>query len=178
MQRSLLLLAALAGFGATSAGAQAIPFSQHGTVFQRVAVTDILITYNRPTARGRQLFPGVVNWGRIWNPGADSAPRVMFSKDVKLAGPSIKAGEYSLWVIPAEVGPWTFILNKEAHVYHDPYPGEQHDLIRFPVTPTRGEHMEALAYYFPEVRRDKAVLRLHWGTVVIALVIETGWNAQ
>ena len=51
-----------------------VPRSQHGTVTQRVGTTDITISYNRPVARGRTLFgdDGVVHWGRLWHPGADS----------------------------------------------------------------------------------------------------------
>jgi hypothetical protein len=31
--------------------------------------------------------------------------------------------------------------------------------------------METLAYYFPMVHADSAVLRLHWGTTIIPLMI-------
>ncbi len=48
----------LIGMAAVSlnAAAQGVPFSQHGTVSQRVSHTDIAIEYNRPVARGRTLF--------------------------------------------------------------------------------------------------------------------------
>lgn len=48
--------------------------------------TDISIAYHRPVARGRTLFGGVVRWGRVWNPGADSATVVTFSKNVVVEG--------------------------------------------------------------------------------------------
>jgi len=37
---------------------QQAPRSQHGSVTQRVGITDISISYNRPVARGRDLFGG------------------------------------------------------------------------------------------------------------------------
>ncbi len=154
------------------ARAQAIPFSQHAALMQRVAFTDVTVTYNRPVARGRTLFPDVVAWGRTWNPGADSATRISFSRDVTVEGEPVAAGAYSIWVIPRAEGSWTVILSEAAHVFHTPYPGEAHDRHRFDVTPERGEHMETLAFYFPVVERDRAVLRLHWGTLVIPLRIE------
>ena len=50
---------------------QGIPFSQHGTVSQRVGFTDITIAYNRPVAHGWTLFGKLVPWGKVWHPGAD-----------------------------------------------------------------------------------------------------------
>jgi hypothetical protein len=156
-----------------AAQAQAIPFSQHGTVSQRVGVTDIDLAYNRPTARGRQLFPGVVAWERIWNPGADSATRIRFSTDVLVEDVAVAAGEYSVWVIPRAEGPWGLILHRASRVFHTPYPGEAGELMRVPVVPGMGDHMETLAFYFPVVTRHMAVLHLHWGRTVLPIRIQT-----
>ena len=163
----------LAVLGAPAAGAQeGIPFSQHGTVSQRVGYTDIAISYNRPVARGRTLFGGVVRWGRIWNPGADSATTVELSRDVDIEGQQLAAGSYTLWVIPQPAPePWTVIVSQAVHVFHTPYPGEQHDVLRLSVTPEEGAHMEVLAFYFPVVAPDSAVLRMHWGTTIVPLRI-------
>lgn len=153
--------------------AQAIPFSQRGTVSQRVGLSDILIEYNRPTARGRTLFgpSAVVRPGRIWHPGADSATRITFSRDVQLEGHPIPAGRYTLWLLPAESGPWILIVSRAVEIYHAPYPGEEFDALRAPVTPETGSHMEALAFYFPVVTPDSTTLRLHWGTTIIPIRI-------
>jgi hypothetical protein len=162
------------------ASAQAIPFSQHGTVSQRVGLTDIEVTYNRPVARGRTLFgpTGVVKWGRVWHPGADSATRIAFSRPVLLSGRPLPAGEYSLWLIPQADAPWTVMLSRAARVFHTPYPGEEHDALRFNARPEAGAHMETLAYYFPVVARDSTVLRLHWGTTVLPLTIRAPLEPQ
>ncbi|MGE0555258.1 MAG: DUF2911 domain-containing protein, partial [Gemmatimonadales bacterium] len=152
-RRSAALIGITLLAGPTPARGQAIPFSQHGTVSQRVGLTDILVTYNRPVARGRTLFGegGVVKWDRVWHPGADSATRVAFSRPVLLSGRSLPAGEYSLWLIPRPQEPWTVIGGTAARVFHTPYPGEAHDAIRFEVQPEPGAHMETLAFYFPLV---------------------------
>lgn len=154
---------------------QAIPFSQHGTVSQRVGVTDILIEYNRPVARGRTLFDaaGVVRPGRIWHPGADSATRITFSRDVAVEGQPLRAGRYSLWLLTAEPSPWILIVSRAVEVFHSPYPGEEYDVLRVPVTPESGSHMDALAFYFPVVAPDSAVLRLHWGTTIVPIRLRT-----
>ena len=147
------------------------PRSQHGTVTQRVGTTEIAISYNRPVARGRELFGTLVRWGRMWHPGADSATTISFSKDVTIDGQALKAGRYSLWTIPEESKPWTVIFNRGVGGWHTSYPGESQDALRLTVTPETGSHLETLTYYFPMVDADSAVLRLQWGTVVVPLMI-------
>jgi hypothetical protein len=115
--------------------------------------------------------PAVVRYGRIWHPGADSASRIRFDKDVTFEGKPLKRGEYSFWLIPQGDGPWTLILNSSAQVFHTPYHYESTETLRVPITPEKGEHMDALAYYFPIVARDSAVLRMHWGETIIPMHI-------
>jgi hypothetical protein len=114
-------------------------------------------------ARGRALFGQLVPWDSIWHPGADSATRIVFDHDLVLEGHALKAGEYSLWLIPRERAAWTVIFSNAAHTFHKPYPGAEHDVLRFDVTPEQSSHMETLAIYFPIVLRDEATMRIHWG---------------
>jgi hypothetical protein len=171
-----VVCAAIVGGLAMTPGAvaaQGIPFSQHGAVEQRVAFTDIAISYNRPTARGRVIWgdSGIVKWSGVWHPGADSATRISFSRPVTFEGRPLAAGSYSVWTMPHESGTWTVILNSRSRVFHTPYPGEATDVLRVDVQVERGPHMESLAWYFPAVARDSTVLRLHWGEVMVPLRI-------
>ena len=140
--------------------------SQSGSVSQQVANTEITVTYDRPVARGRELFGGIVPFGEIWNPGANDATALAFSRDVTINGNALPAGKYSLWAIP-DPNRWTVIFSRAADVYHTPYPGEEHDALRFMATPSFGAHMETLAFYFAEVEKKDAELRLHWGETYI-----------
>lgn len=166
---SLGLLALLWG-GGQDLTAQAIKPSQHGSVTQRIGDTQVTIQYYRPVARGRELFGGVVRWGRIWTPGADSATTIAFSNDVVLNGHPVPAGKYSIWMIPEE-GDWTFILSAVADVFHTRYPRGR-DVVRFAVTPERGEHFETLTFHFPVVDGPKAVLAFQWGETKIEIPLE------
>lgn len=149
-----------------------LPLSQHGTVTQRVGHTEIAISYNRPVARARELFGGIVRWGAVWHPGADSATTIQFSRAVLVQGRPLAAGRYTLWTIPDSLQ-WTVIFSRAVNVFHVPYPGESLDVLRVTVSPEQGSHMEVLAYYFPVVGPDSAVLRLHWGTTIVPLHIRT-----
>jgi Protein of unknown function (DUF2911) len=161
---------------ASSTAAQGYPFSQRGTVTQHVALTEIAVEYGRPVARGRALFGQLVPWDSIWHPGADSATRVSFDHDVLVEGRALKAGEYSMWLIPRMAGAWTVILSRAAHVFHKPYPGAADDVLRVDVAPERLSQMESLAIYFPKVLRDEAVMRIHWGETGVSLRIKAPYR--
>ena len=144
--------------------------SQSGAVSQEIANTSITITYDRPVARGRELFGGIVPFGDIWNPGANDATAIELSRDVTINGNALAAGKYSLWAIP-DPNRWTIIFNSQADVYHTPYPGEETDALRFMASPRLGEHMETMAFYFSAVEKKTAELRLHWGDTFIPFEI-------
>lgn len=164
------------GGGATEvASSEIIPLeevrkSQAAAVSQRVANTEITLTYSRPVARGRALFGSLVPYDEVWNPGADQATAIAFTRDVQVNGQPLPAGKYSLWVIP-RAEDWTIIFNRAADVYHTPYPGEAQDALRLTIRPERGPHMEALAFYFPTVEGKETELRMHWGDVMVPLSV-------
>lgn len=176
--RSLALAAALVASLGGSAHAQGYPFSERGSVTQDVAFTHISIEYGRPVARGRKLFGALVPWDSVWHPGADSATRISFDHDVVVEDHAVKAGEYSLWLVPREHGPWSFILNRTAHTFHKPYPGADTDALRVDVKPEPVSHMETLAIYFPVVLRDSAVMRIHWGETAVPIRIKAPYRPE
>jgi len=167
--RALLVggLAVVTPYG--MAAAQGYPFSQRGSITQTVAFTTVSVTYGRPVARGRALFGQLVPWDSVWHPGADSATRVVFDHDVRIEGHALRAGEYSLWLIPREKAPWTVIFSRAAHVFHKPYPGTAHDALRIDVSPESASHMETMAIEFPVVLKEDAVMRIHWGTAGVPI---------
>ncbi|HEY6157380.1 MAG TPA: DUF2911 domain-containing protein [Gemmatimonadales bacterium] len=140
--------------------------SQHATVMQAIGATQVTIVYNRPGARGRNLFGELVPWGKVWCPGADEATTIAVTRDVLVAGQRLPAGKYSIWAIP---GPseWTLIFSKAADVFHIPYPGPAQDALRVTLKPQAGPFMEALAFYFPAADADQALLYLQWGETVV-----------
>ena len=74
-----------------------------------VGLTDISISYYRPSVKGRAIF-GEGNdylqpYGQLWRAGANSGTILSLSTDAKVAGKDIKAGEeltanYNLYTYP------------------------------------------------------------------------------
>ncbi len=127
----------------------------------------ITIEYSRPVARGRRLFGGLVPYGAAWNPGADAATTISFSRDVAVEQQPVPSGTYSIWAIP-DTNEWTFILSRAAKVFHEPYPAGN-DALRLAIKPRAGPHMETLGFYFPMVEADSALLHLHWGETLVPI---------
>ena len=135
-------MASVIAMGASPAHAQQA--SQHGSVAQTVNRTVITLEYDRPVARGRELFGGIVDWDAIWTPGANVATWIEFSESVTFEGHDLEAGMF-------------------------PFDAE---VFRTTVAPQQGAHMETLGFYFPVVGPYEATLRLHWGTTIVPLRIE------
>jgi hypothetical protein len=144
--------------------------SQAAVVGQRVANTEITITYSRPVARGRELFGALVPFDQVWNPGADQATAIAFTRDVRINDRPLAAAKYSVWAVP-RADRWTMIFSRAADVYHIPYPGEAQDALRLDIVPESGPHMETLSFYFPVVEGKEATLRLHWGETMVPMKI-------
>jgi hypothetical protein len=144
--------------------------SQHGEVSQRIANTTITIVYNRPVARGRELFGDLVPWGRVWCPCADDATTITLTTDIKVNNQTLAAGTYSVWSEP-QPDVWTVIFSRAVPAWHNRYPAGQ-DVLRIKATTRTGSPMETLAFYFPMVDGHKAELAIHWGTTVVPIAIE------
>jgi len=143
--------------------------SQPARVVQRMGSTEITVVYNRPTARGRELFGGLMPWDSIWNPGADEATRIEVDQNVLLDGQLLRAGRYSIWAVPRR-DEWTLVFSRAWDVQHRPYPAGQ-DALTLRIRPRPAAHMESLTFYFPVADADSATLVLHWGETMIPISI-------
>jgi hypothetical protein len=150
--------------------AQSIHKSQLATVSQMIGDARIEIIYRRPVARGRELFGSLVPFGNVWSPSADSAAVFTTTKELEIAGAKLPAGRYSLWAIP-DRDSWTLIFSSVTPVFHLRYP-QGKDVLRVHAKPKAADHMETLAFYFPMVDEDSAILNLHWGKTVVPFAIK------
>jgi hypothetical protein len=150
----------------------AIKASQHGTVTQHVAATVLTVDYNRPVAKGRDLFGALVPYDRVWCPGADDCTTLTLSTDIKIEGKDLPAGTYTVWAKPG-AEKWSIIFNRAHPTFHTQYSRvSDQDFLTLELTPRAGSHMETLSFYFPVVNGKHAELVFHWGTVVVPMSID------
>ncbi len=178
--RSLPLIVrhALLGFFALSAPSAA--FSQLEfpaaspltTLQQRVGLTDIELTYSRPSMKEREVFGELVPYGEVWRTGANAPTKMTFSTPVVLEGTEVPAGTYALFTIPGE-HEWTIILSGQTDLWgamgYDP----AQDVARFEVPVLVLEQpVETFTIGFDALRDESALLYLDWATTRAAIDLE------
>lgn len=88
--------------------------SPKSVVQQRVGLTDVTITYSRPSLKGRAAFgktSPLAPLGKRWRTGANATTTIKFSDDVTLEGKKVPAGEYGIYTIP-NTAEWTVVISK------------------------------------------------------------------
>jgi hypothetical protein len=165
--RLAIVTLALAACGRVPSGARRI--SQPAMLVQRIGATELTVRYNRPSARGRALFGGIVPWDSVWCPGADEATQLRTTSDLRIGTATLPRGAYTLWMIPESAGAWTVIFSRAANAYHLPYPGARHDALRVRIVPRPAPYVESLEYALPVATPDSAVLEMRWGGVAIPI---------
>ncbi len=137
--------------------------SPTGSVTQRVGLTLITVEYSRPSLKGRQVFGGILPYGKAWRTGANGATKITFRDDVTVQGNKVPAGDYALYTIPGE-NEWTVVLNKNLTYggNMDNYKTEE-DAARFKVKPTKlTEKVETFTIDFSDLTPATANVDIRW----------------
>lgn len=147
--------------------------SPRASVEQRIGLTDVKITYHRPQVKGRVIYGGLEQYGKVWRTGANNATVISFTDDVKINGQPLPAGNYSLHTIPTQ-GEWTIIFNKVADQWGSYQYDEKQDALRVKTQPVAANPpQEILTFNFADVKSDRATLEMSWSTLRVPFTIET-----
>lgn len=176
-----LLALGLALAGSLSAQTPAAPklsfpqASPPATLKQQVGITDIEISYSRPSAKGRKVFGGLVPYGEIWRTGANSATKLTFSTPVNFGGAEIAAGTYELFTIPGEKE-WTVIIHKNMSQWGSYTYDAKNDVARVTAQVTSlPSASESFWIGLNDLRDNSATLNLTWEKtrVTVPITIDT-----
>ena len=181
--RSLLLLFALAFVAEPflpgslrAAEEKKIEFpsaSQHSAVKQRVGLTDVEIDYSRPNKNDREIFGGLVPYGKLWRTGANAVTKIKFSKPVTLGGKEIPAGEYALFTIPT-ADEWTIIISKDAKVQSAADYKQENDAARITAKPQSiASPIETFTVGLGDVKGASATLYFLWDKTRVPVKLTT-----
>jgi hypothetical protein len=133
-----------------------------------VGLTDVTITYSRPSLKNREAFGAnspLAPYGKRWRTGANATTSIKFSDDVTIEGKKVPAGEYGLYTVPG-AAEWTVVLNKSlkqgADV--DGFKDEQ-DVARFTIKPYKlASKVETFTISFAELTPATANVDILWNT--------------
>jgi tetratricopeptide (TPR) repeat protein len=140
--------------------------SQHASISQRIALTDVTIVYHRPVALDRKVFGGIVPYEQVWRAGANDNTTIQFSTPVKIEDQPLPAGAYGLHMIP-NADEWTIIFSKNSTSWGSFTYDEKEDALRVKVKPSSVEMRDTLSYDFESLKPESAVVTLRWERVAV-----------
>ena len=149
-------------------------------ITQEVALTQVKLSYSRPSAKGRKVFGGLVPFNEVWRTGANASTKLTFTEDVKIEGNPLKAGTYALYTIPGETE-WTVIIHtntKHRSIAGDVYkPAE--DAFRFKAKPGRTSNfVESFTIGFSDITTSSCSIYVAWENTRIKFRIDFDVDAQ
>lgn len=147
--------------------------SPRAQIDQKVGLTDIKVSYSRPSAKGRAVFGGLVPYGQVWRTGANAATTITFQHDVRLEGNAVRGGTYALYSIPG-AEEWTIILSNNTELWGATGYDPSSDALRFTVKPQkRSQKVETFVIGFEALTDDGGIMHLDWEQVRVPIKIET-----
>ena len=132
----------------------------------------VRVTYSRPAKKDREIFgTKIVPYGEVWRAGANESSEIKFYQDVTIQGKKIKAGVYSLFVVP-NATEWTVILNKDLDFWGAYSYNVANDVLRvnIPVKKTE-EIIESFSIQITKANDKEATMKMAWDTTLVELPI-------
>ncbi len=167
----IISLFALSAFGQELKVPILSPLSE---VTQEVGLTQVKLSYARPSAKGRKVMGDLVPFGEVWRTGANASTKLTFTEDVKIEGNALKAGTYALYSIPGEKE-WTIIIHtntRHRSIAGDVYkPAE--DAFRFKVPSGKtSNYVETFTIGFGDITTNSLKVALAWENTEVKFKID------
>lgn len=144
---------------------------------QTVGLTEVSVSYSRPSARGRVVFGDLVPYGEKWRTGANSATKLSFSDNVKLGGEEIKKGAYALVTVPT-ADSWKVLL----FPYDSPNWGSYEDkepMVAFAVAAAKtADFTETFTIGVSDVTNSGANIEIRWANTKVNLPLVVEYDAR
>jgi len=174
---AILAISAALGYGQDLKVPTLSPFTE---VTQEVGLTQVKLSYARPSAKGRRVFGELVPFGEVWRTGANASTKLTFTEDVKIEGNSLKAGTYALYTIPGATE-WTVIIHtntKHRSIAGDVYKAAE-DAFRFKAKPAKTSNfIETFTIGFGDITTSSCKLAIAWENTEVKFLIEFDVDAR
>jgi|GEM_PF-128426 len=170
----LFILAFFAGFQLAAQNLSTPTLSPFSEIKQEVGLTEITLSYARPSAKGRSVMGNLVPFGETWRTGANASSKLTFTEDVKIAGNDLPAGTYALYTIP-NPNEWTIIVHKKTNMRSiaGGRVKPENDAFRFNVKPLNNPvRVETFTIQFTDITTNSCQVQLSWENTIVKFPIE------
>jgi len=145
--------------------------SPSASVTQIVGITEIAVTYARPSVRERVIWGELVPYDQVWRTGANEATTFAISTDATVEGKPLAAGKYSLFTIPGK-DKWTIIFNQVAEQWGAYQYDAGKDALRIEVGPEPAPFTELHTLRIDGVTSTSARVVIHWEKLRVSFRVE------
>ena len=171
--KKILLLSAIFCYSFISGQIKTPQPSPTATITQKVGVSDVSVEYSRPGAKGREIFGGLVSYGKMWRTGANKATKITFNENCVFGGAKVKKGSYSLFTIPGEKE-WTVVLNKNTELWGVGEYDEENQVCSIVAKAINTKDFtETFTIDFGTFQSFSAIMSLKWANTKIDIKIES-----
>jgi len=174
----LSLFVATFAFSATAQIKTPAP-SPSQKIEQTVGLTEVTLEYSRPSMKGRTIFGGLEDFGKVWRTGANANTKLTFSTDFMIEGKTIKAGTYAIYTIPGEKT-WDIMLYTDATNWGNPAKWDE-TKVAAKVTVDSFElpmNIETFTMTFDDLTNTSAALAIMWENTMVSLPFEVPTDAM
>lgn len=131
----------------------------------------VRVTYSRPAKKGREVFGKLIPFNEVWRVGANEATEIKFYKDATIQGKAVKAGTYSLFIIPTSTE-WTLILNTDLDHWGAYSYNAANDVLRVSVPVKKSEAViENFSIQLTKGNNKEVIMRFGWDTTLVEVPI-------
>jgi tetratricopeptide (TPR) repeat protein len=131
---SLLFFAAIAVTAQAQSALKLPSLSPNAKISQDFSLSNIEISYSRPSMRGRKIMGDVVPYGNVWRTGANAPTKIKTGEELEIAGYKIKAGEYMMYTIPNR-DKWEIVISSATGNWTAAGFPREFDVARFKIKP-------------------------------------------
>ena len=145
-----------------------------------VGYTELTVNYHRPAVRGRDIFGGLIPYGKIWRAGANATTVLRIDNQIEIEGVKVDPGSYRILVIPRRDSAWTWIINDgDTEAWGARNYDPNLDVVRYEAYPRRlPARVESLEYRWLNLRAAAVDLVLEWEWFRISLPLRLNTDEE
>lgn len=166
----LLFISLVANENLLTAQVETPPLSPKATIKQNVGLSELEITYSRPSKRGRQVFGNVVAYDQMWRLGANKNSTFTTSDDLFFGKDTLKKGTYAVFAMPQKQT-WNVVFYAEYSNWGTPDEWDDSKVVVSlnPEIESLKNSIETLSISIDKIKTDGAVLSISWDRVRVEM---------
>ncbi|MDZ7845581.1 MAG: DUF2911 domain-containing protein [Owenweeksia sp.] len=137
-------------------------------VTKKVGDATITINYSQPSMNDREIYGGLVPYGKVWRTGANEATTFETDRALMINGKKLPAGKYALFTIPGEKE-WTIIFNSNSKQWGAYDYKAEDDVLRVKAKPVENDTTEKMTFIFT----DDGVINLDWANTRVPFTVKS-----